>query len=169
VSPVTTIDVLIAALIGVAVYTDVRTSRIPNVLTFTGMAVGIALHVFYGDWFGGFLGIVAAFLPGFVFWRLGHAWGAGDVKLLMAAGALLGDWKEALRLVLFVILVSIPFGLWKLWRMGRLKSFFSVLKTGIRKEAEGPKPTSTPFAVAIALAWIAFRLLPDWPPIGPWK
>ncbi len=160
-SPVTITDVLLAALLGVAVYTDVRTSRIPNALTFTGMAVGIVLQALHGDFLSGILGIVATFLPGFVFWRLGRAWGAGDVKLLMAAGALLGPW-EGLRLVAFVIVVSIPFSLWKLWRSGRLVSFFRVLKAGLQKDAEGPQPASTPFAVAIAVAWIAFRLLPDW-------
>jgi len=166
VSPVTVQDVLIAALIGVAVVTDVRSSRIPNALTFTGMVVGIAFSALQGEYFAGILGILAAFAPGFLFWRLGGAWGAGDVKLLMAAGALLGPW-EALRLVAFVILVSIPFGLWKLWRSGRLRSLLKVVKAGIRQEADGPKPTSTPFAVAIAVAWIAFRLLPDWLVIGP--
>ncbi|MBN1337039.1 MAG: prepilin peptidase [Deltaproteobacteria bacterium] len=165
-SQVTVTDVFLALLLAVAVFTDVRSSRIPNALTFTGMAVGVAYQALQGAYFAGVLGILAAFVPGFLFWRLGRAWGAGDVKLLMAAGALLGPW-EALRLVVFVILVSIPFSLWKLWRMGRLRSFFTVVRSGIRKDTEGPAPVSTPFAVAIALAWIAFRLLPDWFHMGP--
>lgn len=166
-SPVTVQDVLIAALLGVAVVTDVRSSRIPNALTFTGMAAGVAFHAFHGEYLAGILGILAAFAPGFLFWRLGNAWGAGDVKLLMAAGALLGPW-EALRLVAFVIVVSIPFGLWNLWRSGRLRSFLKVVRAGVKQDADGPRPMSTPFAVAIAIAWVAFRLLPPtWLRIGP--
>jgi prepilin peptidase CpaA len=86
-----------AALAGgvlVATLTDIRTRRIPNVLTGTMACVGIGLaaagasEISLGAAaFGLVLGF-ALMLPGYV---LG-ATGAGDVKLMAAIGAIVGPW-----------------------------------------------------------------------------
>jgi prepilin peptidase CpaA len=84
---------LVALLVGLgACVTDVRSRRIPNLLTFGAAAAGIALHSGLGGWNGfqtatmGWLAGTALFLP---FFLLGGM-GAGDVKLLAALGAWLG-------------------------------------------------------------------------------
>ncbi|MFN2433567.1 MAG: prepilin peptidase, partial [Gemmatimonadota bacterium] len=80
------------ALLAIAASWDVRTRRIPNALTFGGFAVGCLL----APWFGGgaalreaALGGGAGFAAFFGLYLLG-AMGAGDVKLMAAAGTFLG-------------------------------------------------------------------------------
>jgi len=89
-------DALVTAIVaigmGAAAVIDLRTRRIPNMLTATLAAVGVGLAA------AGFgrIGLGASLLGcllGLAFMMPGHifgATGAGDVKLLAAAGALLG-------------------------------------------------------------------------------
>jgi prepilin peptidase CpaA len=89
-------DALVTAIVaigmGAAAVIDLRTRRIPNLLTATLAAIGVGLAA------AGFgrVGLGAAVLGcllGLAFMMPGHifgATGAGDVKLLAAAGALLG-------------------------------------------------------------------------------
>ena len=89
-------DALVTAVIavgmGAAAVIDLRTRRIPNILTATVAAAGIALaaagfgRVGLGASLLGCLLGLAFMMPGHIFGRTG----AGDVKLLAAAGALLG-------------------------------------------------------------------------------
>ena len=89
-------DALVTAIVavgmGAAAVIDLRTRRIPNILTATMAAVGIGLaaagvgRVGLGASLLGCLLGLAFMLPGHIF----GATGAGDVKLLAAAGALLG-------------------------------------------------------------------------------
>ncbi len=76
----------------VACATDLRTRRIPNVLTFGGAAAALVFHLFAqgGQGFfsagtGWLVGVAVFFLP----FALGGL-GAGDIKLMAALGAWLG-------------------------------------------------------------------------------
>jgi prepilin peptidase CpaA len=87
--------------------TDLRTRRIPNVLTFGGALCAVAFHlVTGGPWSGAtsaagwFVGALL-FVPVFVVGGLG----AGDVKLVGALGAWLGPSK-ALYLALFTAMAG---------------------------------------------------------------
>jgi prepilin peptidase CpaA len=84
---------VIALAIGLAAcVTDVRSRRIPNVLTFGAAAAGLVAHGAFDGFQGlltggaGWLVGAAVFIP---FFLLGGM-GAGDVKLLAALGAWLG-------------------------------------------------------------------------------
>jgi prepilin peptidase CpaA len=88
----------------VAGWVDWRTRSIPNWLTISGILCGFALHVRIAGWRGaavsleGMLLALALLLP----LVLLRALGAGDWKLMGAAGALLGP-----AMLLFVLLASI--------------------------------------------------------------
>jgi prepilin peptidase CpaA len=89
-------DALVTAIIavgmGAAAVIDLRTRRIPNILTATLAAIGVGLAV-AGLGRVGLGAAVLGCLLGLAFMMPGHifgATGAGDVKLLAAAGALLG-------------------------------------------------------------------------------
>src|SRR5262249_52105943 len=80
--------------------TDVRSRRIPNVLTFGAAIAGVVFHATWGDGalfsVGGWAVAAAAFMIPFALGGLG----AGDVKLLGALGAWLGP-RLALWLALY--------------------------------------------------------------------
>lgn len=86
--------ILLLPLLIIAIYTDLRWSRIPNWLTFSAMGIGICVH----SWVGGphetltsltGLGVgLGLFLLPYTF----KAIGAGDVKLMAAIGSILGPF-----------------------------------------------------------------------------
>ena len=81
------------AVAAAASFTDLKTRKIPNKLTFSAMLLGLVLNlVFFGlkGLAGSFLGILMGFAA-FILFAIG-ALKAGDVKLYMAIGALTG-WR----------------------------------------------------------------------------
>jgi prepilin peptidase CpaA len=83
----------IALTIGlVACVTDIRTRRIPNVLTFGGAVLALGYHLATGGG-GGLVGAIVGWTAGVAFFFVPFAlrgMGGGDVKLMGALGAWLG-------------------------------------------------------------------------------
>jgi prepilin peptidase CpaA len=106
-----TSDALVTAVVavgmGAAAVIDLRTRRIPNLLTATLAAVGVGLaaagfgRVGLGASILGCLLGLAFMMPGHIF----GATGAGDVKLLAAAGALLGP-KDTIYAFLYTAIAG---------------------------------------------------------------
>src|SRR5689334_12516473 len=83
-----------------SVVSDLATRRIPNIITVSGVVIGLAAHAAAGAVDGGVTGglrgfafavvgaLACALLP-FLGWRKGEM-GGGDVKLFAAIGALVG-------------------------------------------------------------------------------
>ena len=71
---------------------DARSRKIPNRLTFTALAVGLAVRAAIGGWPGLGSAIVAALVAGgfFFLFFLAGGMGGGDVKLMSAVGAWVG-------------------------------------------------------------------------------
>ncbi len=99
--------IMLAVLLIVATYTDLRWSRIPNWLTFPAMGLGIVVQA----WVGG-LSAVLFGLAGlgvgmglFVFPYAFKAIGAGDVKLMAAIGSMVGPF-DALSIALLSVLAG---------------------------------------------------------------
>lgn len=113
-------DVVLGVLLLGASYTDIRTGKIKNILTFPVMACGIAMAPLYAaHWYDGLTGLLAAFGLGAVLWKFGGAYHAGDVKLAMAAGSLLGP-EMVVRGMLIGLVLSFPVSLVVLLAKGRL-------------------------------------------------
>ena len=116
-------DALMAVLLGVACFTDITTGKIRNWLTFPMMAVGLVSSIWLAPhaWEGA-AGLLCAFASGVVLWKFGGAYRPGDVKLVMAAGAVGGpEW--ILRGMLIGFLLNFPFAFIVLAVRGRLAHF----------------------------------------------
>ncbi len=149
---------------------DWRFRRIPNWLTVSGAALGIAANTVLFRWPGlktallGMLLGLALLLP-FVLLR---SLGAGDWKLVGALGACLGP--QPLLAVLFgAILVAGAMALgtiiWKgrlkqtLWNIARmLAAVFSLRMPGAEVSLDNPESTKIPFGVAVALAVVFYGI-----------
>ena len=111
----------IAAGVGAAAIVDLGTRRVPNVLTISMAAAGIALaaagvgHVGVAASIAGCVLGAALMLPGHV---LGGT-GAGDVKLLAAAGTLMGP-SVTLRAFVITCIAGGVMAVWVAMRRGRL-------------------------------------------------
>lgn len=85
-----------------AVFSDIRQRRIPNILCLLGFAAGVILHFWLGGWGGAawaMLSGLALLVTMFGLFAIGWM-GAGDVKLLAAAGAIGGTLNNALIMLL---------------------------------------------------------------------
>lgn len=154
--------------LGIAVLTDVWRHRIPNVLTFSAVALGLLLHTWLfgaeglGDSAAGLLVGLLALLPLYLLGGMG----AGDVKLMAAVGALLG-FKPAVASVVCTLIVGGVIGLALLIVRGglgsllrRYRSTLRVLWTTGTLNPTGPAPGEVaaqrfPYALAIGLGTLA--------------
>lgn len=168
---------LLLALLGAAVWHDVRARRIPNAIVFPGMLAAFALHALLPAGQGlfgadpGSLGLLQS-LGG---WGLGLAlllpmyalrlMGAGDVKLLAMVGAFVGA-GQILTVGLFTLVaggvLALAVAAWQgslrrlvgnAYHMA-LHSTFSALAGSIAAPVTPPEAASgrLPYAVAIAVA-----------------
>ena len=114
-----TVNIFVGTLLALACITDLRTRRIPNVLTFSAAAFALLFHLVTGGpsaagwsvagWFVGAL----LFFPMFAL----RGMGAGDLKLLAAVGAWLGPTQVALAALatslaggLIAVVVALAYG-----------------------------------------------------------
>ncbi len=146
----------------VASATDLRDKKIYNWLTFPMIALGIAFHSTLGQgWTFALVGLAAAFALHFFLWIV-KVERAGDAKLAMGIGALLG-WSFMLESTLWTLVLLIPIGLAVLGFRGKLGNLAKVAHFIVAK-AQGAKPKDPPpltlmafgptMAVAALVAWL---------------
>ncbi|HHW15700.1 MAG TPA: hypothetical protein GXX28_12345 [Firmicutes bacterium] len=112
---------LLAAIVLLAAAGDVRSRRIPNLLTLPGLVLGLLLGALAAGWMGfwqSLLGAAAGLGLLFLPFALGGL-GAGDVKLLAMVGAF-GGPAFAFRSFLAAALIGGAASALLLWRAGRL-------------------------------------------------
>ena len=160
--------VLLLVILAAATWTDLNYHRIPNVLSLGGIILGVTLH----GWASGFPGIItglggtavgmAIFLP----FYLAHGMGAGDVKLMGAAGAFLGPQNALLATglslaaggAMAIIILLVRGGLLSLLKRywATIKCFIFTLKIVHPPPAAGDVAAMKfPYAAAIGIRTIA--------------
>jgi prepilin peptidase CpaA len=152
---------LAAVLVATAI--DVRTRKIPNLLTFPLALGALAANAVLGGWTGALGALVgmALGLAVFLLFMVVGAMGPGDVKLMAALGALLGIvhvfWIglfTALMGGLLAILYSLGRGslprlLRKTWEI--LRHVFLTHRLPKAEELQATRDDYMPYALAIAL------------------
>jgi prepilin peptidase CpaA len=76
---------------------DVKTRRIPNVITMPAFLFGLLLHLTLGGWMQMLYALTAGVACGVIFliFYIAGGMGAGDVKLMMAVGCIAGGANGA--------------------------------------------------------------------------
>ncbi len=160
-----------AAFLCLVVQQDVLRGRIPNLLTFTGIALALAAST----WLGGVSGLLSGLAgAGVAFGLLLPAFaarilGAGDVKAIMALGALWGPqiafsllgWMVLIGGAIALLVVGIRGGLGDM--LMRWAASFSAFRATNKFTYLPPAPGSAasgsmPFGVSIGLSVIAFNI-----------
>jgi prepilin peptidase CpaA len=169
------IDAVLLGGLVVAALTDLRTGRIPNVLTLPMMLLGIVMHATLADSSGSFLasdatfplagsaaggslgagpavgllGCAAAFAIHYPLWMLGVQ-KAGDAKLFMGVGACVG-WRELIEASMWYAIVYLPVALLVLAAAGQLPGLWKTARYVTDKARGRPvgDPPVLPEAVAV--------------------
>jgi len=153
---------LMVTMVAIAVYTDVRVGKIFNWLTAPCALLGLILNTVYGGWDGlqlSLAGIGVGFGV-FIFSLLfGRLLGGGDIKLLIAVGAITGPIFLLWTLVYMALCGGVLAVVVAMWR-GDLIASLKRLTSGLwmRMVAKVPldiadaKPKARlPYAIPIAL------------------
>ena len=95
------IEIALVIVVTAAACSDFLTRRIPNWITLSGVALGLAGHIFYDGVRGAVVSVSGIGLGAtiFIVLYLAGGMGAGDVKLFGAVGALLGPQPLILAFV----------------------------------------------------------------------
>jgi prepilin peptidase CpaA len=104
---------VLAGVVLLAAWTDLRDGKIYNWLTYPAVAVGLAGHTFMGGWSGAggdiglsgaLVGLAIGFFPMLLAAKAGGIHG-GDVKLMAAVGALTG-WRFTVSAMFYTVLAA---------------------------------------------------------------
>lgn len=144
---------------------DAFTSRIPNALTFSLLAVGLLAQATVGEGLTfALIGAGVAFALHFALWQLGLE-GAGDAKLMIAVGAFVG-WTTMLEATAWRYVFLLPYAVVTLTVKRKWSNFFAAIRWTQRKMlgmevGERPPPTYMPFGPLIAIA-VPLALFTPW-------
>ena len=168
------IQILVAVLLPViliaASWIDLKQHRIPNFLTLSALIAGVSLQLLLQGWSGimySLGGMAIGFLIFIPFYIKGGM-GAGDVKLMAAAGAFLG-FEDTLLAVGLTLFAGSIMGVFLLVILGGIKSamhrYYSTLKqlmythsidlSYIPPPSDDAASVKFPYAAAICIGTIA--------------
>jgi prepilin peptidase CpaA len=156
-TPMAAMAVLLIVLT-VAVYMELKESRIPNWLTLSGMSLGLLIAYLGGrsSFWASMGGLAVGFGFLFIFYVFGGV-GGGDVKLMGAAGALMGVQVTEPALFYTVFIGAFMAVIMVVWRRDfwvRLGLGFQRLMFWRGKTAGQPVPLpaiKVPYGIAIAI------------------
>lgn len=123
-----------ALLLAAAFWTDVRTRRIPNWLTISGIAAGLLLQACSEGWAGfgqASMGLLTGGFPVLLLYLI-KAVGAGDVKLFAAIGALTSPLIVISMLSASLLIAGVEAVIIMLWRRELTVRLFGAGLTVVR-------------------------------------
>lgn len=155
--------ITLAAVLIVVVYTELTRRKIPNWLTGSATGLGFLIAAFEGGQalVSSILGFLLGFGFFFVFWICGKSSvkthgrrpvSGGDMKLMGAAGALLGFTLVQIALVYMAVLgalLAVGMLVWSPDAWTRVQIALRIRKVG-REEAVKLQPLLVPYGLAIA-------------------
>jgi len=163
----TDLHIFVGALLMLACISDLRTRRIPNVLTFSAAGCALVFHLITGGWnaagwsLAGYIVGLLLFFPVFAL----RGMGAGDVKLLAAVGAWIGPSQVAVAALtssiaggIIALVIALGYGYLKtaLRNVWLLLAHWRV--TGVRPldavSLQGSKGPRLAYAVPIAIGTV---------------
>ena len=165
-----------AAVVVCAMITDLRSRRIPNVLTFTAVGIALALHFVFESWVGLGIALAGAVIAPVVLLlvHMGRGLGMGDLKLAAAVGAFVGPTLAVASMLCAAVLGGL-LAIALLMRRGQpLAELFAVLLIGLpfvksRRNAATPATPATPaaaitmpYGVAIAMGSLVTLAVYAW-------
>src|SRR5690349_16188230 len=169
------VAILLMLVVITAAIFDIRSRRIPNWLTLSGILLGLGLNALLaypysleGLKYSG-LGMLFAFAVYFVLYLI-HAMGAGDVKLMAAVGAILASPSGWFRLFIVTALIGGLFAVVLLLAKGRVrKTFWNVAylvnelgharapyMTHEELDVKSPKAVTLPHGFTVAVSCLIF-------------
>jgi prepilin peptidase CpaA len=165
------IEIVLAAIVLIAALFDLRYRKIPNWLALTGLLSGIFLNTYLQQWIGlrtSLLGIGVALLVYLPFYLL-RAMGGGDVKLMMAVGALVGPaaWVGifvitsilggVIAILLLLFRGRLRKTLWNVWFiLQRLARFEAPYAANPELDVNSEKSVKLPHGAVIALGVLVY-------------
>ena len=170
-----TLWAVVLGFVSCAAWIDGRTRRIPNWLTVSGFAVGVALHLCLAGWRGGLFALEGSVLGLLVLLPLVllRALGAGDWKLMGALGAFVGPvmlWFVLLASVLVAGVMAVV----QMVMAGRVREtlrnvgllIMGFFAYGFRAHPEisidNPDALKLPFGVAVAIGTLICFVAANW-------
>ena len=160
------VPIAVFILTAIAVFTDLKSRKIPNWLTVSAFVTALGFH-YYAGGISGLLQSIAGFATGFglllVLWLIGGG-GGGDVKLMGAIGAWVGP---TLTLIIFItstlcaVLCVVGIITWRvMFSTGKSESSSKKSSNPMQGSPDGsPMQNAVPYAVPAALASWAVVLL----------
>lgn len=148
--------IILFVALALAAVLDIATKKIPNWLTFSLLLVGLLATSTYGEGFVfGLTGAGVAFVLHYAMWQIGLE-GAGDAKLMMGVGAILG-WHVMIEATLWRYMLLFPYAIVAItvtrrWGSFRQALLWTAKKVRGRPVGERPEPLLMPFGPLIALA-----------------
>ncbi len=147
-------DAVLAVALVIAVITDLRSQKIYNALTFPLMLAGVGFGLATGQLGSSLMGLGAAFALHFALFAM-KVDRAGDAKLMMGVGAMVGV-VDMLEASLWAFVLFAPMGLVVLVMRRKLGNFVAALRWTANKLLRpnmhpGERPEGTPLAKAPAI------------------
>lgn len=147
-----------------AIVTDLKSRRIPNALSLAAILCGFVINGYYAHLDGLLLasfGFVLAFIILFPIFIV-RVLGAGDIKLMMGIGALMGPELLAWSLLYGVVagaVTSVFLVLWQTGLSGVMKTFKRYwdciyCRTYFKPESGEAAGQKVPYAPALAIGWL---------------